>query len=312
MPKVSFIIPVYNAEKCVSKCLESIISLSFKDWEVIIVDDGSKDSSAEICDHYAEKDSRIKVFHKCNGGVSSARNLGLSEVSGEYVTFVDSDDFVNEDYLSFFSDENVNEDVIFSSYEIINAKEQNKIPFGVVLNGKKEVVDFVSKYLYTKHIMPPWGKMFKYSIVHDLRFDESLRRGEDTKFSLMSLNKCESLRSVGDSIYYYDLPVSESKYRMNFQEATSHMKSIFEAYEATAFRNESFADGIFHIFMNSATAEIQYHPISFFFNETVRKCAEFVGKGSIKVRLTYIWYNNIVRNSISNFLREKKQTLRNL
>ena len=89
MPKVSFIIPVYNAEKCVSKCLESIISLSFKDWEVIIVDDGSKDSSAEICDHYAEKDSRIKVFHKCNGGVSSARNLGLSEVSGEYVTFVD-------------------------------------------------------------------------------------------------------------------------------------------------------------------------------------------------------------------------------
>ena len=159
MSKVSFIIPVYNAEKCLSKCLESIVSLSFIDWEVIIVDDGSKDSSAAICETYAEKDSRIKLFHKINGGVSSARNFGLEKASGEYVTFVDSDDFVNEDYLSFFNGKEVNEDVVFSSYRLVNGEEKNKIPFGVSIHEKKEVVDFVSKYLYSKHIMAPWGKL---------------------------------------------------------------------------------------------------------------------------------------------------------
>lgn len=304
MPKVSFIIPVYNAEKCLNKCFDSILSLLFKDWEAIIVDDGSKDSSPALCDAYAEKDSRIKVFHKTNGGVSSARNLGLSKSTGEYVTFVDSDDYVNDDYLTIFSDGGVNEDVIFTSYEIINAPEKNKIPFGVVLKDRKEVVGFVSKYLYSKHIMPPWGKFFKREIVENLRFDESLRRGEDTTFSLQSLNKCNTLRTVGESIYYYDLPVSESKYRMSFVEATSHLKKIFSAYESSEFRNQSFANALFHIFMNSALADIYSHPFTFFFDETVKKCAGLIDGNSLKVRLSYMWYNNIVRAKLSDIFKK--------
>lgn len=303
MPRVSFIIPVYNAEKSLSKCLDSLVSLSFNDWEAIIVDDGSKDTSAAICDGYAVKDCRFKVFHKCNGGVSSARNFGLKKASGEYLTFVDSDDFVNEDYLSFFCDGEVKEDVVFSSYRLVDGEEKNKIPFGTTLCDRSEVVDFVSKYMYSKHIMAPWGKFFRQEVVFERGFDESLRRGEDTKFCLLTLNKCQSLRTVGESVYYYDLPLSEAKYKMNFAEATSHLNSIFQAYEETDFRSEVFENGVFGIFMNSAVDDILRHPFTFFFDKTVKRCAGVGGKSSFKVRLTYLFYNNIIRATLSRLLK---------
>lgn len=87
MPKVSIIVPVYKAEKYLNRCIDSIIAQTFTDWELLLIDDGSPDRSGDICDEYAKKDIRIRVFHKKNGGVSSARNLGLYNVQGEYVTF---------------------------------------------------------------------------------------------------------------------------------------------------------------------------------------------------------------------------------
>ena len=98
-PKISIIVPVYNAEQYLRRCIDSILNQSFTDFELILIDDGSKDKSSDICDEYAAKDSRIKVYHKENGGVSSARNLGLDNANGEWIAFVDSDDFIKEDYL---------------------------------------------------------------------------------------------------------------------------------------------------------------------------------------------------------------------
>ena len=100
MPKISVIIPLYNKEKYIAQTIESLLIQSFSDFEIVIVDDGSTDGSSSIIDSYAEKDNRITVFHICNGGVSRARNIGLDNSLGEYVTFVDSDDSVHEDYLS--------------------------------------------------------------------------------------------------------------------------------------------------------------------------------------------------------------------
>ena len=94
MPKVSIIVPVYKAEKYINRCVDSIIAQTFTDRELLLIDDGSPDKSGEICDGYARRDKRIRVFHKKNGGVSSARNLGLDNVRGEYVTFVDADDCI--------------------------------------------------------------------------------------------------------------------------------------------------------------------------------------------------------------------------
>ena len=93
--KISIIIPVYNSQQYLKKCLDSIKIQTYKNLEVILVDDGSTDNSLEICKNYAKKDQRFKVFHKKNGGTSSARNYGLKQVTGDYITFMDNDDYVN-------------------------------------------------------------------------------------------------------------------------------------------------------------------------------------------------------------------------
>jgi len=98
---ISIIIPVYNVEDYLARCLESILFQSFKDFEVLLIDDGSTDGSGKICDAYAQNDTRIRVIHKVNGGVSSARNVGLNNANGQYISFVDSDDFVHPCFLEF-------------------------------------------------------------------------------------------------------------------------------------------------------------------------------------------------------------------
>lgn len=96
---ISVIIPIYNTEKYLSRYIESVLNQSYKNFELLLINDGSKDRSGDICDEYAKKDNRIKVFHKENGGVSSARNLGLDNAKGDYVCFIDSDDYVGKRYL---------------------------------------------------------------------------------------------------------------------------------------------------------------------------------------------------------------------
>ncbi|WP_417177424.1 glycosyltransferase family 2 protein, partial [Bacteroides sp.] len=103
MPKLSIIIPTYNVEKYISVCLESLRKQTFEDWEAIVVNDGSSDNSGIICNDFAKKDSRIKVYHQKNSGVSAARNFGLLKAEGEFITFVDSDDMLLNSYLNNFS-----------------------------------------------------------------------------------------------------------------------------------------------------------------------------------------------------------------
>ena len=98
-PLVSIIVPVYNAEKYLNRCIDSILSQTMTDFELLLIDDGSKDDSGRICDEYSEKDARVRVFHKTNGGVSSARNLGLDNAIGDWITYVDADDRCSYEYL---------------------------------------------------------------------------------------------------------------------------------------------------------------------------------------------------------------------
>ena len=116
-PKISIIVPVYKAEPYLHRCIDSILAQTFTDWELLLIDDGSPDSSGEICDEYASRDSRIQVFHKENGGVSSARNMGLDSMRGEYVTFVDADDCLYVDALEVFMAHIVKYDLDFAQCE---------------------------------------------------------------------------------------------------------------------------------------------------------------------------------------------------
>ena len=101
MPKISVIVPVYKVEKYIHKCVDSILNQTFSDIEVILVDDGTPDRCGEICDAYGEQDSRVKVIHKENGGLSDARNAGMPHASGEYIIFIDSDDYIESDMLEY-------------------------------------------------------------------------------------------------------------------------------------------------------------------------------------------------------------------
>lgn len=111
--KISVIVPVYNSEKYLKKCILSVVHQTYKDWELILVDDGSKDGSAGIIDDAANKDARIRAIHQENAGPGAARNRGLSEVTGDYVVFLDSDDYIHKDYFKLLEPKAQNNDVVF-------------------------------------------------------------------------------------------------------------------------------------------------------------------------------------------------------
>jgi glycosyltransferase involved in cell wall biosynthesis len=128
---ISIIVPVYNTEKYLDQCIQSILSQTYTDFELLLIDDGSTDSSGAICDRYAEQDSRVRVFHKPNGGVSSARNLGLDNAKGEWVTFCDSDDWVYDYWLQNFADSSDDVDIVCQGVELdysrmVNCFKQNE------------------------------------------------------------------------------------------------------------------------------------------------------------------------------------------
>lgn len=131
-PLISVIVPVYNVEKYIRRCVDSILSQTYKNLEILLVDDGSNDLSGEICDEYAGTDKRVRAFHKKNGGLASARNFGLENVMGEYVSFVDSDDWIEKNTYSYCLDlinnENCKVDVVqFGISCVEDEKEQPKV-----------------------------------------------------------------------------------------------------------------------------------------------------------------------------------------
>ena len=185
MGKISLIIPVYNVEDYVGKCLDSVIKQTYKNLEILVVDDGSTDDSGKICDEYAKKDSRIKVFHKDNGGNTAIpRNVGLSNMTGEYVGFVDSDDWIEPDmYEKLYNAINgvdvavcsYFKDTISGSQEIENMK---KIREHVISTQNMLIYPLMRNY-YMGFCGYVWNKLFKAELFDGLRFDESIKYASD-------------------------------------------------------------------------------------------------------------------------------------
>jgi len=205
MPKISIIVPVYQVEKYLRRCLDSIVAQTFTDWECILVDDGSPDNSGKICDEYAEIDNRFRVFHQENAGVSAARNKGLDEAKGEWITFVDSDDYIEEDYLqSFNPDELENGSLYVHSNYYREEKYQTKV-FGIAENELKRICDCTdTKILYAyleKNsgglLLGPCMKLFQQSVIksNNLLFDVRFSFGEDNLFVLSYLS-CSQINKI--------------------------------------------------------------------------------------------------------------------
>lgn len=211
--RISIIIPVYNAEDYLDRCLKSILSQGFDSFEVILVDDGSTDSSSLICDRYSATDSRFRTIHKKNGGVSSARNAGIDLAKGEYLMFVDSDDALLPDALASLYNGLNGEDAVIGGYK----SYQNDVPINEICPlstssySTERMEDFFDRNIIKNCDMldAPWAKIFRRKAVAGQRFNESLSYAEDKLFVFSFLASCSSVRTVSSCVYaYYHRPGS--------------------------------------------------------------------------------------------------------
>lgn len=263
MIEVSIIIPVYNVEKYLSKCLDSIINQSFKNFELLLIDDGSSDNSGKICDEYAMNDKRIKVIHKKNEGVSRARNIGIDLSKGRYIMFCDSDDFVKRDWCKKLYDlqkNNLNS-ICLCGFTTINFRDDKCEYIDKVLDKNKKINHINIKdffLLYEKHLVnSPWNKIYESQIIkkNNIKFNENITLGEDLLFNLkyfefvkgdiVVLNECKYnyiLRNEEslDNKYYSDLyDIYVMLYRKIY-DTMSFFKIDFEKYRYNYYKSYFF------------------------------------------------------------------------
>ncbi len=258
MPLISVIVPVYNAENTLKYCINSILNQTFGDFELLLVDDGSKDKSAEICDAFAEKDNRITVIHKENGGVSSARNEGIKKASGKYICFVDSDDSVVPEYLNELCKPMLDG----FSFAIcgFNYVDSKGIEQPTVFDGSDSYTTIGKNTLYKltspPFISQPWNKIFKKSILdkYNITMPENLSLGEDMVFNFHYIDKIidEKFFIINKPLYNYYTGSAASllnKYRSDLLEINTVLnKTILEYIEnwnlnnvsETSFKDDAF------------------------------------------------------------------------
>lgn len=261
-PKISVIVPVYNSEEYLPKCIDSILSQTFTDFELILVNDGSKDGSPDICNRYEQLDDRIRVFHKANGGVSSARNLGLDKAKGEWILFVDSDDFISEDVLVKMSDK-LNESIDLFLFNTNTIKEDLVLQRS---NNSGKFADLQS-YLQLNNVWGElWNYLFKRNIIieHQIKFLNNIRVAEDRGFVIKYLSIIKTIKVLDLSVYNYredNFSAMRSKRRVS--DSIDHLQTIKDIYSFSImnrdFINSKFIDksikGLFKITLSfSATS----------------------------------------------------------
>ncbi len=201
---ISVIVPVYKVEKYLEKCIESVLKQTYTNLQIILVDDGSPDNCGKICDEYAKKDSRIEVIHKANGGLSDARNVGISKAKGRYIGFVDSDDYIKEDMYEILLNliKKYDADVsICNLYDVIDGNEciRNKE------NGIREYsrLDILKKVLLDKNIQSyAWNKLYEKELFDEIKYPIG-KKYEDIGTTFYLFEKCNKIVVTSEPEYYY-------------------------------------------------------------------------------------------------------------
>lgn len=202
LPAISVIVPVYNAEKYLHRCIDSILAQTFTDFELLLIDDGSKDKSGAICDEYADKDSRVRVFHKENGGVSSARNAGLDNVRGEWVAFLDADDYFLSNGLEILLYTALERKAKVSAANFYVEKDNKR--YGQC-EGQSRIVKDNFRAWYFMTCYPRAGAaLFHVTAIKHKSFDESLSRYEDAKFLFLIMREYKIAYSSNYVMVYTD------------------------------------------------------------------------------------------------------------
>lgn len=238
LPLVSIIVPVYNSEKTLARCINSILKQQYKNTEIILVNDGSTDNSLEICREYAKTDSRVIVIDKKNTGVSDTRNTGIAYASGEYLQFVDSDDWIAEKATKAMVDriQETNCDMVIAGfYRVINGKkaEKSNITTNKVMD-KKEYISYMMEAPANFYYGVMWNKLYRADIVraHRITCCTDLNWCEDFLFNLDYIRYSESFASLSTPVYYYVKTKNSLVERQCTLKNIINMKiKLFESYK---------------------------------------------------------------------------------
>ncbi len=264
---ISIIVPVYNSATCLKRCIDSVVAQTYTDWELILVDDGSTDDSANICDDYAKRDSRILAWHLANGGVGRARNFGLSQAHGDWITYCDSDDeMLPESLATFVSNIVPGVDLIRGGFERV--KNGNTMVVSTpksVISRKEDVICKCSESRYEAYL---WNSCFRKEIIRDICFDENISWCEDHLFTFSAIKNAQSVTFIPEVVYRYYAPAVtdgssfgknlSSRYinpQMIMNEALAEMKI---KKESTQEHSEAFLDLIRREFEYKVRLAIRY------------------------------------------------------
>lgn len=233
---ISIIVPVYNVESYLERCLESIMNQSYSALQVILIDDGSTDNSGKICDTYKEKDDRFVVIHKENGGVSSARNEGLNICTGDYVAFVDADDYIHKDYCEVLlsTAEKYGADIAGCSLMGTDGESFFQIDeLSLDTQDEKRYSISEDSFCFFKwySINAPFCKLIRRTLIGDLRFEPSLCVGEDLLFYVKLLLKSGTCISLAKPMYYYLLRSDSAMRTRDFKHMYSEVVAWYKVFE---------------------------------------------------------------------------------
>lgn len=242
-PLISIIVPVYKVADVMHNCVDSILRQSYSNFELILIDDGSPDVSGQICDEYAKKDDRIKVIHKPNGGVSSARNTGIAGANGEYIVCVDSDDYVDEAYLQGFVDvirKYPDAEMVWCGFYTVKDYEKS-ITQAVRYDETGKLIESDISEIMTLHQKwldaAPWGKLYSKRIIdeNNLKMDESMSLGEDLLFNFSYMNSCgnKKIYHTNKCAYFYirtEKETLDNKFRADLFSVYSHINDKLLSY----------------------------------------------------------------------------------
>ena len=235
IPLISVIVPIYNIEKYLKRCVDSILNQSYSNIEIILVDDGSMDDSGVICDDYKKRDYRIKVIHKVNGGLSDARNVGIDIATGEYITCIDSDDFVSTFYLENLLRALQEGDADISTSWFIDYFEGDSIPEAIQVRKQEiEVLDIES--FYKKMLLQDgvevcaWGKLYKRDLFQNIRYPVG-KLYEDIPTIYKLVEKAKKIAVIPSVDYYYfqrENSIALAKFSIRKMDAINHMEQFKE------------------------------------------------------------------------------------
>jgi glycosyltransferase involved in cell wall biosynthesis len=292
-PGISIIVPVYNAETTLQKCIDSIINQKYKDYELILVDDGSTDNSKSICDSYAQKDDRILVIHQENKGVSAARNAGLDIAKGHWISFVDSDDYIEPNFYQ--CDFNDDVDLILfciKDLDVANNSVRQSVNYSQSIQIEGSALkSFIDKYIDTIIFRAPWAKLFKKELIGSLRFCEDMKVAEDAFFVLDYLSHVHKIAQIRSGSYVFRMPLQSAacKYATPLNKVIFSLNNLLSVYKKVENRFHIRRYGFYSYlgyFKMISSAEWKHEPSKWYGNKEIKSFYRYIWKDlSFKQRI---------------------------